>query len=146
MNLSRSSPARTAPVLAAVLLLLLTSQVWFSGCAARRHSWPEEEVGLASWYGPGYHGKQAADGSRYNQRKLTAAHRVLPFGTMVRVTNLENGREVNVKITDRGPFVDGRILDLSKKAAKKLKMVDRGVVRVRVEVLKWGDGEWGEGN
>ncbi len=137
---------RTRSSLTAALLILLAAQLWFSGCASRKHSWPEEEVGLASWYGPGFHGKQAADGSRYNQRKLTAAHKVLPFGTLVRVTNLENGREVKVKITDRGPFVEGRIIDLSKKAAKKLKMVDRGVVRVRLEVLEWGDGAWGGNN
>ncbi len=133
---------RTRAMLA-VLLLLLTVQLCF-GCAAHRRSWPEEETGLASWYGPGFHGKTAADGSRYNQRKLTAAHRVLPFGTLVRVTNLENGRSVKVKITDRGPFVEGRIIDLSKKAAKKLKMVDRGVVRVKLEVVEWGDGPWGD--
>lgn len=132
--------------LTGVLLALLTVQLSFFGCAARKHSWPEEEIGLASWYGPGYHGNQAADGSRYNQRKLTAAHRVLPFGTIVRVTNLENSRTVKVKITDRGPFVEGRIIDLSKKAAKKLKMIEHGVVRVRIEVLQWGEGAWGEEN
>jgi rare lipoprotein A len=146
MNLSRPNQAHAARALAGGLLLLFTTQVWFSGCAARRHSWSGEEFGLASWYGPGYHGKRAADGSRYNQRKLTAAHRVLPLGTVVRVTNLENGREVQVKITDRGPFVAGRVIDLSRKAAKKLDMIDRGVVQVRVEVLRWGDGAWGQGN
>lgn len=131
--------------LAGALLILLALQVSL-GCAARRRSWPEGEEGLASWYGPGYHGKQAADGSRFSQRKLTAAHRVLPFGTLVRVTNLENGLKVEVTITDRGPFVGGRIIDLSKKAAKKIRMKDHGVVRVRVEVLKWGDGAWGDAN
>lgn len=132
--------------LAAALLLLLAMAASLPGCASRRHGWPEEETGLASWYGPGYHGKLAADGSRYNQRKLTAAHRVLPFGTVVQVTNLENGRTVKVRITDRGPFVEGRIIDLSRKAARKLKMVDRGVVRVRLEVLEWGRGAWGKGH
>jgi rare lipoprotein A len=128
----------------AALLLLLAVQLTAPGCGARRHGWPEAEEGLASWYGPGFHGRQAADGSRFNQRKLTAAHRVLPFGTVVRVTNLENGRSVEVRITDRGPFVRGRIIDLSKKAAKKLKMIERGVVPVRIEVLEWGDGPWGD--
>lgn len=131
----------------AILTLLLLAAVLpcFDGCASRRHGRPGMEEGLASWYGPGYHGKRAADGSRFNQRRLTAAHRVLPFGTVVRVTNLENGRSVKVRITDRGPFVEGRIIDLSKKAAKKLKMKERGVVRVRIEVLEWGDGAWGAG-
>ncbi len=90
--------------------------------------------------------RPAADGSRYNQRKLTAAHRVLPFGTLLRVTNLENGRTVKVRITDRGPFVEGRIIDLSKKAARKLQMMDQGVARVRIKVLQWGDGAWGPGH
>jgi len=135
---------RTRTIVASALLLLLAVQLSAVGCAARHHGWPEEEVGLASWYGPGFHGRQAANGSRYNQRKLTAAHRVLPFGTLVRVTNLENGRTVTVRITDRGPFLEGRIIDLSKKAAKKLKMLERGVVRVRISVLEWGDGPWGD--
>jgi len=126
-----------------ILLLLIGTCTVLDGCAARRHDHPGVEEGLASWYGPGYHGRTAADGSRFNQRKLTAAHRVLPFGTVVRVTNLENGRDVKVRITDRGPFVEGRIIDLSKKAAKKLKMKEQGVARVRIEVLQWGDGAWG---
>lgn len=98
----------------------------------------ETFTGMASWYGPGFHGKATASGERFDQGKLTAAHRTLPFGTVLRVTNLQNGRSVEVRINDRGPFVRGRILDLSKGAAKKLRMIDAGVVRVRVKVLRLG--------
>jgi rare lipoprotein A len=91
------------------------------------------ERGEASWYGPGFQGQQTASGAEFNQRELTAAHPELPFGTRVTVTNLENGREVKVKINDRGPSVDGRIIDVSKEAAKKLDMVSEGSAEVRIE-------------
>jgi len=91
--------------------------------------------GPASWYGVQYHGRRAADGSRYNMYELTAAHPTLPFGTRVRVTNLANDRRVDVVITDRGPFVEGRIVDLSYAAAQAIGMVGAGVTRVRLEVL-----------
>jgi rare lipoprotein A len=96
------------------------------------------EVGYAAWYGPGFHGKRTASGEIYNMYDLTAAHKTLPFGTIVKVYNLENGRSVVVRINDRGPFVKGRIIDLSYGAAKKLGMIEKGVVRVRIEVIKWG--------
>lgn len=91
------------------------------------------ETGLASWYGPNYNHHGAADGSVYNQNGMTAAHNTLPLGTTVRVTNLANGEQVTVRITDRGPFVHGRILDLSVGAAKKIDLYRMGVARVRIE-------------
>lgn len=91
------------------------------------------EVGMASWYGPPYHNRQAADGSIYDQNAMTAAHRELPMGTIVRVTNLSNNESVFVRITDRGPFVDGRIIDLSLAAAKAVDVYRPGVAKVRVE-------------
>lgn len=91
--------------------------------------------GLASWYGVKFHGRRAADGSRYNMYEFTAAHRTLEFGTRVRVINLENDRAVEVTITDRGPFVDDRIIDVSFAAAQRLGMIGRGVTRVRLEIV-----------
>ena len=81
------------------------------------------ETGIASWYGYPYHGRRAANGEIYDMEKLTAAHRTLPFGTWVRVTNLTNSKTVDVRITDRGPFIDGRIIDLSKAAAREIDQV-----------------------
>src|SRR5215468_2627965 len=80
-------------------------------------AWVENQTGVASWYGPGFHGERAASGEIFSQRELTAAHRTLPFGTLVRVTNLENGRSVIVRINDRGPWKKGRVVDLSYDAA-----------------------------
>jgi len=94
-----------------------------------------QQQGMASWYGPGFHGRRSASGERFNQNAMTAAHRTLPFGTRVRVTNLNNGRSVTVRINDRGPFIRGRIIDLSIGAARKINMVNSGVAPVRVEVL-----------
>ncbi len=91
------------------------------------------QVGKASWYGPGLHGKKTASGERFNPQRLTAAHRRLPLGTKARVTNLKNGKAVTVNINDRGPHRGGRIIDLSRAAAQQLSM--DGVARVRVEVL-----------
>lgn len=93
------------------------------------------EVGLASWYGPPYHHRQAADGSIFDQNALTAAHRTLPLGTVVRVTNVATGASVIVKITDRGPFVPGRVLDLSLAAAKAIDVYRAGVARVKIEAF-----------
>jgi rare lipoprotein A len=91
--------------------------------------------GIASWYGPGFHGNRSASGERYNQNAFTAAHRSLPFGTMVRVTNLRNGLSVVVRINDRGPFTRGRIIDLSAAAARTIGLTSSGVSSVTVEVL-----------
>lgn len=91
--------------------------------------------GWASWYGPGFHGNRTANGERYNQYAMTAAHRSLPFGTEVRVTNANNGRSIVVRINDRGPFIGGRIIDLSAGAAEAIGMISSGVAPVTVEVL-----------
>ncbi|RUM88170.1 MAG: septal ring lytic transglycosylase RlpA family lipoprotein [Thermodesulfatator sp.] len=93
------------------------------------------EEGLASWYGPGFHGHRTASGEIYNMYAFTAAHKTLPLGTYVLVTNLKNGRRVVVRINDRGPFVPGRIIDLSYAAARALDMIQDGVVPVRLTVL-----------
>lgn len=93
------------------------------------------ETGLASWYGHPYHGRPAADGEIYDMEKLTAAHRTLPFGTMVRVVNLTNGKTVDVRIIDRGPFVENRIIDLSHAAAQAIELIGPGVAPVRLDIL-----------
>jgi rare lipoprotein A len=90
--------------------------------------------GEASYYGPGFHGRKTATGEIFNQDKLTAASTELPLGTRANVTNLENGRTVEVRVNDRGPYADGRVIDLSKAAARKLDMVRDGVAEVRVEL------------
>ena len=96
------------------------------------------EQGEASWYGVPFHGRQASNGEIYDMNKLTAAHRTLPFETMVRVTNEKNGKSTVVRITDRGPFVNNRIIDLSYAAAREIDSVGPGVVPVRLEVLSTG--------
>jgi rare lipoprotein A len=93
------------------------------------------ETGVASWYGHPYHGRPAADGEIYDMEKLTAAHRTLPFNTWVRVENLSNRQTVDVRITDRGPFVGNRIIDLSHAAARQILMIGTGIANVRVVVL-----------
>jgi rare lipoprotein A len=111
--------------------------VWLMGCSPKpmKVQPPSYEVvGLASFYGKKFHGRKTASGERFNMYAMTAAHKRLPFGTLVRVTHLKNGRSVAVRINDRGPFVRGRIIDLSYGAAKKLGMVSKGVARVRIRV------------
>jgi len=93
------------------------------------------ETGIASWYGHPYHGRPAADGEIYDMEKLTAAHRTLPFNTWVRVTNLTNAKSVEVRIIDRGPFIDGRIIDLSHAAARAIDLIGPGTAPVRVDVM-----------
>jgi rare lipoprotein A len=93
------------------------------------------EEGVASWYGVPYHGRKAADGEVYDMETLVAAHRVMPFNTWLKVTNLSNNKTVSVRIIDRGPFVDGRIIDLSKAAARQIAMIGTGISRVRLEVI-----------
>lgn len=93
----------------------------------------DHQVGKASWYGPGFHGKKTASGQVFNQHALTAAHPHLPLGSRVKVTNLKNGKEVEVTINDRGPHKAGRIIDLSRAAAKKIAM--SGVARVKVVAI-----------
>jgi rare lipoprotein A len=93
-------------------------------------------VGDASWYGPGFGGKTTASGEVFDETKMTAAHKTLPLGTKAKVTNLKDGKSVQVEINDRGPYAQGRIIDLSQAAAKALGIIDRGVVKVRVESLE----------
>jgi rare lipoprotein A len=96
-------------------------------------------TGLASWYGAKHHGKRTASGEIFDQNKFTAAHRTLPWGSIVRVTNLDNGKSVEVRINDRGPFTKARIIDLSRAAARALGMVQSGVSPVRMELLSPGE-------
>src|ERR1700723_1244455 len=93
------------------------------------------EPGTASGYGHPYHGRRAADGETYNMETLVAAHRTLPFNTWVRVYNLNNNKTVEVRIIDRGPFVDGRIIDLSPPAAQAIDMIGPGIAQVRLEII-----------
>jgi rare lipoprotein A (peptidoglycan hydrolase) len=95
----------------------------------------KQQTGVASWYGGIFEGRRAADGSRFTRYNFTAAHKTLPFGSVVRVTNLRNSKSCLVRITDRGPFISGRIIDLSKAAAREINMVGTGVSKVKIEVL-----------
>ncbi len=94
------------------------------------------ETGIASWYGAPYHNRRGSNGKIYDMHAMTAAHRTLPLGSIVRVTNPENGKSAIVRITDRGPFIEGRILDLSRAAADQIGVVQKGTAMVRIEVLK----------
>ncbi len=94
------------------------------------------QKGEASWYGPGFNGKKTANGETFNMNKLTAAHRTLKFGTIVRVTNLRNNKQVEVRINDRGPYSKKRIIDLSKKAAEQIGLIKSGVAKVTIEIKK----------
>jgi rare lipoprotein A len=101
------------------------------------------QTGKASFYADKFEGKMTASGDKYKHSKLTAAHKTLPFGTKVKVTNLANNESVEVVVNDRGPYVDGRVIDLSKSAAEKLGYVNKGLAEVRVEVVDAGDGKGG---
>lgn len=119
------------------VLLLVCLGVGCGTLGGQRHQGTQQ--GEASWYGKQYRGRHTASGERFKPNAMTAAHKTLPFNTIVRVTNLNNGRTVKVRINDRGPFKSGRIIDLSRGAARKVDMVRTGVAPVRLEVLKWGD-------
>jgi rare lipoprotein A len=125
-------PGSWVGALGAILLL-------GSGCATTGTTpdalRPHSTIGLASFYGDAHHGRRTASGEAYDRNGLTAAHPALPFGTRLRVTNLENGRSVVVTVTDRGPFVSGRIVDVSYRAARELDFVREGITRVRLEAL-----------
>lgn len=129
-------------------LLILLSVMSFSCIGYRRHSEPKPrvyepevessettQVGIASWYGIEEHKNRAASGEVFDKDELTAAHKTLPMDTIVRVTNLENGKDVIVRVNDRGPFVGNRIIDLSYAAAKEVDMIGPGTVQVKVEVI-----------
>ena len=96
------------------------------------------ETGVASWYGIPYHGRQAANGEIYNMNELTAAHRTLPFGAIVKVTSVTTSESVTVRITDRGPFVGDRIIDLSREAAREIDMIGPGIMKVRLQLVAYG--------
>ena len=97
--------------------------------------------GIASYYANDFNGKQTSNGEIFDMNALTAAHRTFPFGTKVRVTNLENNKIVVVRVNDRGPFKEGRMMDLSMAAAKEIDLIRTGTARVRLEVLEWGNGQ-----
>lgn len=128
------------PVAGLLLGLVVLPGCASGGAAAQAGAGAAVEEGIASYYAARFHGRRTASGERYDKDAHTAAHRTYPFGTRVRVTNQTNGRTVDVRINDRGPFVRGRIIDLSHAAAGELGMVRDGVVQVRVKVLRWGDG------
>lgn len=132
-----------------ILLLVLAAQgcTLVGGAPAsepfRRPEPPEtigsrawSQTGVASWYGDPFHGRETASGEVYDMERLTAAHQTLPFGTRIRVENLDNGMTVTVRVNDRGPFVDGRILDVSRRAARELGMIGPGTAHVRITVLQ----------
>lgn len=134
---------------AGLLLLVAVVGLAASACAGRppvrgpaRPAVLDAQEGLASYYGPGFHGKVTASGRRFDMNQLVAAHPRYPFGTEVRVTNLRNGRSVRVRVIDRGPAAgprqDGVIIDVSRRAAQALDFVQDGRARVRLEVLRWG--------
>jgi rare lipoprotein A len=125
-------------LLAAACCALLTS-----GCGRKKParvplpaSIGAVETGIASWYGHPYHGRVAANGEIYDMETMTAAHRTLPFGTWVRVLNLSNSKTIEVRITDRGPFIDGRVIDVSRAAARSLDMIGPGTAPVRLEIIR----------
>jgi rare lipoprotein A len=113
-------------------LLLLLFPLMVQGSAAPAPG----ETGIASYYHERFQGRKTASGERFDQGAYSAAHKTLPFGTTVRVTRLDNGKSVVVTINDRGPFKKGRIVDLSRQAARELGMIERGLVRVKVEVIR----------
>jgi rare lipoprotein A len=116
--------------LAALLIVLCAVGAWGAEF---------EREGLASWYGDKFHGRLTANGERFDADQLTAAHKTLPFGTVLKVTNLENGKAVTVRINDRGPFVENRIIDLSRAAAERIGMTGTGVARVRLRIIHPGE-------
>ncbi len=113
--------------------LILSLLIAFSTSACAKHK--NVQVGKGSWYGKKFHGRSTASGEKYNMYAHTAAHKTLAFNTMVKVTNLTNNRSIVVRINDRGPYAKGRIIDLSYGAAKKLGYVNKGVAKLKVEVL-----------
>jgi rare lipoprotein A len=127
-----SAVARALALSAVVMALMLVA-----GCASARggEGGGAASSGVASYYAHKYHGRTTASGERFDMHAMTAAHRTLPFGTRVRVTNRDNGKSVVVRINDRGPFVKGRVIDLSLAAAKKLGMVDAGLAQVELRPI-----------
>lgn len=114
--------------------ILVVALTFFALLGCRQPTKVEE--GVASFYGDAFHGRTTANGETYDKNKLTAAHRSLPFGTRVKVFNLDNGRSVRVRINDRGPYAKGRIIDLSEAAARKLGIEEDGTAKVRLEIYE----------
>ena len=123
-----------------LLFFGLATFVLILGLAATLAASGYYEVGIASWYGPGFHGNRTANGEIYDMYAMTAAHKTLPFGTIVKVVDLDTGRSVIVRINDRGPFIEGRIIDLSYAAALELGMVEKGLAKVGLKIVKWPKG------
>lgn len=98
-------------------------------------------IGTASWYGTKFHGKKTANGEIFDMNKISAAHKEFPMNTWLRITNLKNNRFLCVRVNDRGPFIKGRVIDLSKKAAEELGFIIDGLTEVKIEVLRWGDNK-----
>lgn len=115
------------------IVLVIILSLFFPLSSSSLENYPQ--YGNASWYGGKFHGRKTANGERFNKYSFTGAHKKLPFGTIIRVTNLRNGKDVYIRINDRGPFVKGRIVDLSLAAAEAINFNGRGVVRVRVELI-----------
>ncbi len=120
-----------------ILIFGVATFILVLGLAAAMVANSYYEVGIASWYGPGFHGKRTASGEIYDMYGISAAHKTLPFGTIVKVVDLETGRSVVVRINDRGPFIEGRIIDLSYGAAKELGMVEKGLAKVGLKIVRW---------
>lgn len=110
------------------------------GCASLPGKPGSVQIGRASWYGPGFHGRKTASGERFDMHALTAAHRTLPINSVVRVRSLSSGESVSVRINDRGPFAKNRVIDLSYRAAKSLGMIDKGEEHVEIEVVSVPEG------
>lgn len=122
-----------------LFLVTAAGVLWLSGCATSRGvneaGFVHYQTGIASYYAHDFHGRTTANGERFDMYAMTAAHLSLPFGTLVRVTNLRNGRQVILRVNDRGPYVTGRVLDVSYGAARELDMLRDGVVRVRIDLI-----------
>jgi rare lipoprotein A len=137
------------PKLQRKLSIIFLLFLFFCGCAPKKITHPSyepgkeiryRETGIASWYGEDFHGRKTANGETYDMHAMTAAHRTLPFNTRVRVTNLDNGRKTELRINDRGPFVPGRVIDLSRSGAKEIEMLGPGTARVLVEAVEFAPG------
>lgn len=125
---------------ATLCIYLILGLLLMAGCLAHDKKIPSlnngnSQLGIASWYGPSFHGKPSASGEPYDMWALTAAHRTLPFGTLVQVTKVETGKKVTVRINDRGPFIKGRIIDLSYTAARELAMIGEGTADVTLTIV-----------
>jgi rare lipoprotein A len=133
---------------AAIVTLLLAATPTGAMAISEPQQFRRVQVGLASYYGPGFNGEETASGEIFHQNELVAAHRTLPLGSVVQVTNLENGRSVTLRVIDRGPYGrnhrKGCIIDVSKGAARRLKFIKDGIVRVRIRVLHLGGDASGD--